>query len=158
MPRSSFCFMGGCEIEVGEGYSAGVSGSEIEQECADDGVVSQFQLVPVFEDEHSGLPRRLGRNCGQIGLVGGVRRGNGVDWRDVGLFARSATIEDGGPALVINVSVIVGVGILIRSAGVDGIGIGNSVSISHGRTGVAGVVMVTAALTRRWDRAVKSDT
>jgi len=138
-------FAGGFEVEVGEGDSAGVTWREIEEERADDGVVSEFQLVTVFEDEQGGLSRLLGRSCGHVRIAGRVRRGNRVDRRDVGVFARSATIEDGGPALV--VSVIVGVGILIRSAGVDGICIGNGVSIYPRARGVAGVLMVTAVLT-----------
>src|ERR1700722_2962758 len=53
--------LGGLEVEVGEGDFAGVSGGEIEEGCADDGVVSDFESVTVLEDQRGGGGGGLGR-------------------------------------------------------------------------------------------------
>jgi len=125
----------GFEVKVGEGDFAGVSCSQIEEGRADDGVVPKFHSVTIFED---GEGWRLRRNV--FGKSVCVRCGNRIHWRDVGVFARSAAIEDSRSALV--VSVIVGVGIIVRAAAVDRICIGNGISISQRGSDLAGMVTV----------------
>ena len=53
-------FAGRVEIEIGDGHLAGVSGRQIEESVADDGVVFKFDFATVFENEQSGYLGRLG--------------------------------------------------------------------------------------------------
>ena len=74
---------GGFEIEVGYGDAARVSGRQVEERCADDGVVSNFQFVTVSEDEKRRRLRRLGFCSSVIGILNGVGRRDILHWRDV---------------------------------------------------------------------------
>ena len=128
--------LGGREVEVGEGDFAGVSGGEIEQGCADDGVVSDFDGVAVFEDESGRFGR--GSGGGRVGVVesSGINVSLG---RDVGFGAVSAAIEDGGTSLIVGVAgivvsfVISGVGLVFCGTDVDRVGDGHGHGVNYRR-------------------------
>src|ERR1051326_7875226 len=91
--------LGGDQVEIGERDFARVSGREIEERGADDGVVPYFKRVAIFKNEDSWILSGLG--IGERGIrLAGVRRGDIFDRRDVGAGALSAAIEDGGSALM----------------------------------------------------------
>jgi hypothetical protein len=81
-------------------------------------------LVTVFKDQDSGLNGiGLGDWLWSLVAFGGVSRATIFDWGNVGTFAGTSTIEDGGTSLMIGF--VVGVGIVLRRAfwsASDGIG------------------------------------
>ena len=113
----------GLEIKSGERDFADVSGGKIKQSLADDGVVSQFQLATVLENQQGRFLRRIGNRNRSIRRVARVMWGSIVHRRNVGRGAGSSTVEDGGPALVVVIPA--GVGVLIRGADADGVGDGD---------------------------------
>ena len=74
----------GCEIEVGERDSARVSRRQVKERRADDGVISDFELVTVFEDEKRRSLRRFGIGRGVLGILNGMRLGDILHGWDVG--------------------------------------------------------------------------
>lgn len=114
----------GLEIKSGERDFADVFGGKIKQSLADDGVVSQFQLATVLENQQGRFLRRIGNHSRSIRRVVRVKWGSIVHRRNVGRGAGSSTVEDGGTALVV---VIPGVGVLIRGADADGVGDGDGI-------------------------------
>jgi hypothetical protein len=96
---------GRVEIEIGDQDPAAVSGSEIEQCRALDGVVPDFHSPAVFEHEKSGWQRRIGVdrwwirldafwNMGRSSLLGG---------RHVRALSLPTPIENRGTALIVSV-------------------------------------------------------
>ena len=53
-------FLGGGEIEIGDGNPAGMAGCQVVKCLTDDGVIVHLDLMAVFEDQCSGRLRRFG--------------------------------------------------------------------------------------------------
>jgi hypothetical protein len=131
------------EIEIGERNPARVSWSEVEKCFADDGIVSDFEIMAVFEDEQSRRLRRLGDFA--IGVQRAVRAGSIAGRRNIGVGAGTAAIEDGRPTLIVRLAVIAR--IIVACAGqIDGVWNGNRIK-HHLRRAVT--VVVTMAIDRR---------
>src|SRR5260370_21301759 len=65
---------GGFEIKIGKGDSARMPGRQIKKSHADDGVVFEFQLATIFEDEQSRFLRRVGIGCGGVIILSDCAR------------------------------------------------------------------------------------
>ena len=138
----------GFQIEIGKGNFASVSGRQIKESLADDGVISDFQLVSILEYEDGWLLRRVGIGNGDIRSLSRVRCGNVSHWRDIGIGAVTAAVEDGGTALIVIIRAVVSVIIIIRCAHVDGIR--NRDGVDKGKAIVGTMMAVRAAVVVAW--------
>jgi hypothetical protein len=107
-------FLRGIEIEIAKSDSARVPRSQIEKSMAYDGVVSNFELMAIFEDQHGRRLRRLWSRSrrGALRAVCGhwiLHRGN------IGLRTRTSAIKDRRAALIVRVDFV---GTAIRVNGV----------------------------------------
>jgi hypothetical protein len=98
---------GGLEIQIHDGDLAAVSGREVEQRGAKNGVIGYFDCATVFEDEKRRGQRRIGIYGGGLFLstLSGVRWRGILRWRNVRAFPGAAAIENRRTALVIGVIV-----------------------------------------------------
>src|ERR1700678_3800073 len=113
-----------------------MTGCEVIESLANDGVVIDIELMTVFEDQDGGGGRRLGVGVevrgGSIFCFRGccIRAGLLLIWRlgdrgDIGGRARSAAVEDGGTSLIVGI-IVVG-GAVVED--IRGVGYGNRIHI-----------------------------
>ncbi len=135
-------------------------GGEIEEGCAYYGVVADFELMAVFEDEDGWLAngfggRWVGLNILWRSRLSGSMRGRRSFWRNVGIGAGSAAVENCGASLIVGIA-IVGSGVtfsLIFFGGCKIDGVRNRESVEHGAiAGVMVVMAVSMAWVRYWGR------
>src|SRR6202162_2915526 len=104
---------GGLEIEVGQRNFVNAAGCQIKECLALDSVVSNFHLVTILEDQHDWFLRRIGLGIWvrRLGKARRERSGNIFCRGDVRSGARSAAIENRGPALIVRILARISVGI-----------------------------------------------
>src|ERR1700687_529795 len=135
---------GGLEIEVGQRNFVNAASRQIKECLALDGVVSNFHLVTILEDQHDRFLRRigLGIRVRSIGKLSRVRSGNVFYRGNVGSGSRSAAIENCGTALIVRI--LARISFVVCSVEVGCVG--DRYGIKHGRIAIAMVSVITRAL------------
>ncbi len=141
-----------------------MSGRHIEKRLANDGVVPNFELVTILEDERRRLKwfRRVGRG----GVINAIRRmgsGHVLHRRDIRVRSGSTAIKNRGPALVVGVLLVrFGASVVLRFADVNGVRHRNRVvrwwSVRHEVVMMPAVAIAAMAINRNPGRGAYSRT
>jgi hypothetical protein len=114
---------GRVKIEIGDQDPAPMSGREVEQGGALNGVISDFHCPPVFKYQKCGLQRWIGINRGWIGLdtFRNMRRSGLFGRRYVRALPLPTPIKNGWATLVVSVVLSSGIIGLLLIGSISGI-------------------------------------